>query len=459
MKYTINAMLCIAFVLGMSTFACGQTPTIFTVAGNGSTTFGGDGGPATNAGLNNPMAVVADAMGNIYFSDGGHSCLRKVSSTSGSISTIAGTPTVSGYYGDGGQATAAKLMTPTALAISPTGDIVFSDSGNACLRKVSSTSGSISTIVGVASLGAGFGGDGGPATAAQISNNISICFDALGNLYIADGGNHCLRKVSSTSGSISTIAGTPTVSGFSGDSGPATNAKLNNPTAVAVDTAGNIYVADGGNGCLRKVSSTSGSISTIAGTPTVPGFAGDGSAATACQLNNPSGLAVTAAGKIFISDRGNNRMRVINPLGVIHTVVGTDTAGFNGDGLCTSLELNQPIGVCLDTHNNCYIADHLNNRVRYIDYTLLVEEALAPATGIQVAPNPSKGDFSVTITNPQSTNAIVEVYNLLGQKIKEVAGFTNQTIKISMEVPIGVYILRAVAGANSWSKQIIVSEK
>ncbi len=435
------------------------TGILSTLVGNSHIRYSGDHGPATNAELNNSAGVALDALGNIYIADGGNSCLRKVSTTSDTINTIAGSPTVSGFAGDGGPASAAKMANPINIAISPTGDIVFCDSGNSCLRKVSTTSDTINTIAGSQVLGAGFSGDGGPATAAQISNTASFCFDASGNIYIADGGNSCIRKVNRSTGIISTIIGTPTVSGFSGDGGPASVAHLNNPTAIAIDATGNIYFTDGGNNCLRKVSTTSDTINTIAGTPTVSGFSGDGGAALSAQFNNPSGIAITSSGKIFISDKGNNRMRVITTTGIIKTVAGQDTAGFNGDGLCSGVELNQPQGVCLDAYYNCYIADRFNNRIRYISYNVFAEMLDKPLSEMIISPNPSSGHFNVTINAVDKNEFKIVITNILGEKIKEFATNANQTIDVELNVAAGIYLINAISNNGILSGKLIVTNK
>jgi DNA-binding beta-propeller fold protein YncE len=288
-------------------------------------------------------------------------------------------------------ATLAQIFNPTFIAINPSGDIVFCDSGNAVLRKVSSTGGVISTIAGNFSLGAGFSGDGGAATAARIGSNCTFCFDAAGNMFISDGDNHCIRKVSSAGGMITTIAGTPGVPGFAGDGGMADTAMFNHPAGIAIDASGNLYVADAGNNVLRKVSSTGGVITTIAGTPMVAGFSGDGAAATAAKLHHPYGVAVTSSGsEIFLADQANSRMRYISSTGSIFTVVGTAIAGFNGDGACATTEIDSPQGVCIDTLHNCYIADRNNNRIRYIDYHLEVYR-VSEQSVVDLYPNPSDG--------------------------------------------------------------------
>jgi sugar lactone lactonase YvrE len=278
--------------------------TITTVAGNGTPGFSGDGGPATNARLAYPTGVAVDAAGNLYIADRLNSRVRKVS-TSGTITTVAGDGSA-GFSGDGGPATNAQLAGPYGVAVDAAGNLYIADFQNSRVRKVS-TSGTITTVAGDGSFG--FSGDGGPATNAQLAGPNGVAVDAAGNLYIADINNHRVRKVS-TSGTITTVAGNGTP-GFSGDGGPATNARLRPPTGVAVDAAGNLYIADIFNQRVRKVS-TSGTITTVAGTG-IYGFSGDGGPATNARLAYPSGVAVDAAGNLYIADQNNHRVRKVAP--------------------------------------------------------------------------------------------------------------------------------------------------
>ena len=330
---------------------------ITTVAGRGTGQSSGDGGPATLAELIQPLSVAVDPGGNVYIADGGSNRILKVNTT-GIISTIAGNGK-RGFNGDGGPATSASLYYPSGVAVDPAGNVYIADAGNLRIRKVD-TAGIITTIAGNGKEG--FSGDGGPATSAELSFPVGVAVDPAGNVYIADEGSNRIRKVN-TAGIISTIAGNDT-QGFSEDGGPATSASLNDPRGVAVDPTGNVYITDRGNNRIRKVN-TAGIISTIAGNDT-QGFSGDGGPATSASLNKPREVAVDLAGNVYISDAGNFRIRKVNPAGVISTVAGRGTSGFTGDGGPASSAQLVPRGVAVGVQADLYIADG-SLRIRRVD--------------------------------------------------------------------------------------------
>jgi uncharacterized protein (TIGR03437 family) len=354
--------LTIVLLFAVSLFA--QTAgTIQTIAGDGSQSYSGDGGPAIQAALNVPVEVFADQKGNLFIADQYNNRIRKIS-PAGVISTVAGTG-VAGFSGDGGLAVNAQLNTPTGIFGDSSGNLYIGDPGNQRIRKVNA-SGIISTLAGNGSEG--YGGDGGPANQATLYNASRVAVDASGNVYIADQSNHRIRKVT-PAGIITTFAGngagTPASGAFSGDGGPAVDASLNNPTAVAVNGAGVLYIADQFNQRIRKVA-VNGTITTIAGTG-VAGPGGDGGPATAAMLNYPGGMTVDSAGNIYFNDDLNFRTRVISVDGTIHTIAGTGVEGFSGDGgAATSANLSGNFGVTLDLLGNMYIADSTNNRIREI---------------------------------------------------------------------------------------------
>ena len=329
--------------------------TITTFAGTGEKGFSPDEGPAVEASLGYPRGVAVDGPGNVYIAAG--SRIRKVDST-GTITTIAGR---GGFFGgDGGPAVEAQFHYPSGMAVDVAGNLYIADTGNHRIRKVDAT-GTITTIAGRT-----FSGDGGPASQAQLSEPEGVAADRAGNVYISDSNNHRIRKVDAT-GTITTIAGTGE-SGFSGDGGPASQAQLFYPRGVAVDGLGNLYIVDSFNNRIRKADAT-GTITTIAGTGE-RGFGGDGGPASQAQLSEPEGVAVDEAGNLYIADSFNYRIRKVDLTGTITTIAGTGERGFGGDGgPASQAQLSSPGGVAVDGLGNLYIVDSFNNRIRKVDAT------------------------------------------------------------------------------------------
>src|SRR5271157_3160449 len=344
--------------------------TIATVGGNGVFSYSGDGGPATSGSLNSPMGVALDSAGNLYIADSANNRVRKVSG--GTITTVAGSGTL-GFAGDGGPATSASLWGPSAVAVDSAGNLYIADYGNNRIRKV--TAGTITTVAGNGY--GGYSGDGGPATSALLYGPEGLALDSAGNLYIADTYNNRIRRVSG--GTITTVAGNGN-QGSSGDGGPATSASLTLPSGVAVDSAANLYIADAGNGRVRKVSW--GTITTVAGNGALA-FSGDGGPATSASLYTPEGVALDSAGNLYIADLGHNRIRRVSG-GTITTAAGNGNQSFSGDGgPATSASLNRPWGLALDSAGDLYIADYGSNRIR---------EVFAGAVSYQA--NPASLSFS-----------------------------------------------------------------
>lgn len=331
--------------------------TIATIAGNNTQGYAGDGGPATSAELNLPFHAVF-AGGNLYIADQVNNVVRYVTGGNGNISTIAGTG-AAGFTNDGMKAVTAELASPTGVALDGSGNLYIADTQNSAIRMVTAA-GIISTVAG--NELAGYGGDGSGALAAELTKPSSVLLDSSGNIYIADSGNNVIRKVTKSTGNISTYAGNFNTPGYTGDGGQATRAGLSAPVAIAMDAAGNLYIADTNNNAVRKVAAN-GIITTVAGNGT-PGFSGDGGRAVFAQLSHPKGVAVDAAGNVYISDTFNSRIRMVTPNGIIGTVVG-GTAGYSGDGgLATAAQLNFPAGLSFDSAGNLYIADNNNNVIR-----------------------------------------------------------------------------------------------
>ena len=369
--------------------------TIATIAGTGVPGYSGDGGPAINAQLNGPESLAVDPSGNLYIADSSNYRVRKIT-PDGIIITIAGTG-AEGDSGDGGPATAAQIDRPDAIAFDRNGNLYIAASSNFRVRKIS-PAGVITTVyagdpgpgsegvaIGFGADSAGnvylsdvsryrirrisedgtvivaagngilsFSGDGGLAVEAQLFGSQGIALDSAGNLYVADGYNSRVRRIS-PAGVIATVAGNGTY-GYAGDGGPATQAEFYDPWAVAVDRSGNLYIADAIINRIRKVS-TDGIVTTVAGVGTA-GFSGDGGPATASQLDAPTALAVDSTGALYIADAVNHRVRKVSPEGIITTVAGNGSIGSAGEGgPATSAELWDPVGVAVDGAGNLYIVD------------------------------------------------------------------------------------------------------
>jgi sugar lactone lactonase YvrE len=329
-----------------------------TIAGTGTAGSSGDSSAATGAQLNSPSSVTFDGQGNLFIADSANNEVRMISG-SGVITRVAGAGSA-GSTGDGGPATSALLNAPHGITVDNAGNLYIADTGNNKIRFVDNLTGLISTYAGTGI--ASYIGDGGPATAATFNAPYGLSLTPQGVLYVADTGNNAIRSIASNSGLVTTFAGSSS-GGFSGDGGAAAVAQLSGPKGVVSDASGNVYIADSGNNRIRLVN-VSGIISTIAGQQG-SGYTGDGSAAAA-ELYSPTGVAVDAAGTLYIADAMNHRLRVISE-GQIATVAGTGTAAATGDGgSSVAATLNAPLGVALDGTGDVLIADSGNNKVRKI---------------------------------------------------------------------------------------------
>ncbi len=335
---------------------------VTTFAGNGSPGFTGDGAAATAAQLNLPVGLAFDAAHTLYIADQLNQRIRQVAASTGFIASPVGNGTA-GYSGDKAQGTAAELHSPSAVCVDPSGNFYIADSDNNVIREVTPAD-VITTVVGVNALGAGYSGDSGAPLAAQLNGPASVILDAAGNLYFSDVNNNRVRKVSFTANTIVTVAGTGAAN-YTGDGFPAVNAALDGPRGLAFDAAGNLYIADSGNHVIRMVSAATKKISTVAGTGTL-GYNGDNIPATSAQLNYPQGIAIDSAGSLYIADSQNFRIRKITN-GVITTIAGTGQPGYGGDGLYGSFALlSFPSSVLLDASGKVYVGDSGNNVVRLL---------------------------------------------------------------------------------------------
>ncbi len=382
------------------------TSLIYSIAGNGSYGYSGDGGAAVAADLNYPFATAVDSAGNLYIADSSNNVVRKVAPGTGIITTFAGNGTV-GYSGDNGPAASAQLFYPTGVAVDRAGNVYIADRANNVVRKVAAATGKITTIAGTGTPG--YAGDGGPAGAAELYYPTGLATDSLGNLYIADAGNSRIREVAAQTGVISTVAGSST-SGYSGDGGPATSAALFDPYGVAIDSAGNLYVADTFNHVIRKVDAVTSLISTIAGnghgtgTYGAGGYSGDGGPAAGAVLNTPYGVAVDGAGNLFIADTSNQVIRqVAAGTGIISTVVGNGaqcTSPGGDGGPATSAALCYPQSVTVDSAGNRYIASGAQIRLVTAPGTPPSLTAAKPAFSVAAGTYASPQTVTITDSTP-----------------------------------------------------------
>jgi uncharacterized protein (TIGR03437 family) len=319
---------------------------ISTIAGNNTAGYSGDGAAPTAAQLNFPTGM-AYSKGNLYIVDSANNVVRVVSN--GVISTFAGTAGSIGFSGDTAAATSATLNNPSAVAVDSAGNVYIADTGNSVIRQVN-TSGIINTFAGNYSMGPGYSGDGGAANNGMLDAPTGVAVDSAGNVYMTDSVNNLVRKVSG--GNFSTIIGI----GSTGQS-------LNHPNGLVVDSKGAVYVSDTSHRVLKYAN---GALTTFAGTGDV-GYSGDNGPANKAVLNNPVGLAIDAAGNVYIADANEFRIRAVNTAGVITTIAGSGHVGYVGDGgSALTAYLNFPNGVCVDGSGNVYIADTENNVVRML---------------------------------------------------------------------------------------------
>lgn len=432
--------------------------TITTVAGNlfgEGAGYSGDGGSATDAALNYPQRVTSDSSGNLFIADTDNNVVREVNMLTGLITTLAGNG-VAGYSGDGGRAGDAMLNYPTGVAADSRGDLFIADSGNGVIREVQAITGIITTVAG--NGGADNGADGGLATEATLYFPEDIAVDAAGSLFIADAGKNVIREVSTT-GIITTIAGDGTA-GYGGDGGPATNAQLDSPEGLAVDAAGDLFIADTGNSVVREID-TSGTIHTVAGgggyrllpNPNFAMFTGinDGGPATAASLISPTGVAVDAAGDLFIADGWNIIREVDAATGIITTVAGTGGGGYSGDGgAATNADLGVPEGIAVDAAGDLFIADTLNSVIREVSPSLVIIQAGTTTTVTSTNSSAAFGQAvtftaTVDVVAPGAPTGTVSFYDgaaLLGTGTLNGAGqatFTTSTLSIATHAITAVY--------------------
>ena len=360
--------------IGLAPLIAGYPGVISTAAGDGIWGYQDSPNPLMSM-FRLPQGVALDGAGNVYIADSGNAAIRKMSLSTGAVTTVAGNG-IDGYSGDGGLATSANLSVPTGVVVDGGGNLYIADQGNNRIRRVDAATQVITTVAGggTTPTGADQLGDGGPATAAILFGPQSVAVDGNGNLYIADSFNNLVRFVDSSTGVINAWAGGGTFAGSDGfgDGGPATGAQLSDPTGIALDSGGNLYVADAGNNLIRRIDKTSGIITAVAGNGNA-GYSGDGGQATAATLASPQGVFIDAAGNLYVADFANNAIRQVSAsTQVISTIAGTRSGGYAGDGgNPMNALLANPADVVVDDNGNLYIADYSNNVMRKVSFAPL----------------------------------------------------------------------------------------
>ena len=426
----------ILFLLLISTYIV-QSQIITTIAGSGSSGFSGDGGLATTARLNLPFNITFDKSDNIYIADTYNNSVRKIDSESGIISTVVGTAD---------KKQVSELKTPTGLTFDNFNNLFIADLANLRIRKVNLDTGSSITLVGEKSE------IERPNIDAYLGGPFSVVFDKVGNLYVSINGDNKVSKVDFSTGIVSIIAGTGEI-GYSGDGVLAKNAKLNSPTGLTLDGKGNLFISDSGNERVRKVDLTTGIISTIAGTG-VNGFSGDGSLAIKSQLSNPIGLAVDDQGDLFIVDRNNNRIRKINmSTGIISTIAGTGEAGFSGDGdLARNALLSNPTGLAFNSDGDLFVVDRGNNRIRRISGLTSNADELELEANLLVYPNPSTDKITIELKNDLDLKG-ASLFSINGKQTR--VKMNDNTFNVS-KLPRGIYILRIVTSKGIIEQKVVL---
>ena len=436
-----------------------KSQIITTVVGNGTAGYSGDGGPALAAEINFPgfLSFGGIDYGSLYIGDRLNYRVRQIKLGPAAVIITKGGDGIYGFSGDGGLADSAEMGIPGGVTVNKAGVVYFSDYDNHCIRKIANT-GIVTTIAGMPGS-PGFSGDGGPALSAQFDYPLGITVDSVGNLFVADQYNHRIRRID-TSGIITTVVGTG-VPGSTGDGGPASAAEISYPNYIRMDSIGSLLVTDNGGQRIRKVN-TAGIITTIAGNGTL-GYSGDGGLATSAELNYPGGVTMDKQGNVFICDCYNNVIRRVDAItGIITTVAGTSTPGYSGDGgPAVDAELNQPVDIAVDHFNNVYFVDWNNSRIRVFNSpldstTTKVKMTVLSKNDVTIYPNPNEGTFNVYVSSDKEEWATISLINILGEKVEEITATTNKPITLHLETPPGVYIVNCSTTLGTYGKMVTI---
>ena len=439
---------------------------ISTLAGSPTASVVGDGGPATAALIPIPQAVAVDPSGNVYMTDL-NNCVRKVNVTTGIITNYAGT---GGFTSgpDGGQATATPLNQPQALAFDAAGNLYISEYGAAKVRMVT-PGGIISTFAGTGT--GGYSGDGTPASTAKIKAIGGIAVDKNGNVFLADVSNSNIREVIKATGNIITYAGAGP--GTGGDGGPATAAQFGQPTGIAFDTGGNLVIAELANHKIRMITTSTMLTSTIVGNGT-NAFLGDGGPATAAELDQPVGVVYDANNNLYLTDGNNHRVRKVTPAATLAilgattpvctfksaTLSSATTGGTWSSDATTIATVGSSsgvvTGVAAGTATITYkTATVQGTRVVTVVFCKVgVNNVEDEAAGLKVYPNPNYGNFNILLSSTLEEDAVVTITNMMGVKVNEFKIKTNKPLDVQFNTPAGIYFLNVATPHGRWSEKI-----
>jgi sugar lactone lactonase YvrE len=449
---------------------------ITTIAGNSTLAYSGNGNAATSAALNIPYGTFADASGNLYIADTNNSAVREVVAATGIIQNLAGNgvacavPTTG--CGDGGLATGAQLNFPEGVFVDASGNLFIADTESSVIREIVGSTGVIQTVAGTPGS-AGYSGDGGAATSAQLSSPSGAVLDATGNIYIADTGNSAVRVVNAGTsavtiagvtiqpGTIATVAGNGTAcsdtSSGCGDTGPATSAQLNFPNGISLDASGDIFIADTFSNAIREVNASTGVIQTVAGSLGQRGYSGDNGPATSALLDTPYGLFVDSLGNIFVADSDNAVIREVVAVNgkTIQTIAGNGTAGYTGDGgPSASAEFNSPIGVISDTSATVFVTDTENSRVRQLVSTITITIVPQSAT----VPLGDTQQFAATVSGSTNPSVSWLINNAIGGNSTVGTISSAGLYQAPATLPSSAVTVTAVSNANgSTSASLVIT--
>lgn len=468
-KFT-NRFAAVLILLACHVAASGQY--VIHIAGDDTANTSGnwgDNGPAIRATLGLPSAMCMDAAGNIYFASLTNNTVRKITASTGIITTLAGGGT---SFGEGIAATAAALGAPAGLCLDRLGNLYISDIGNSNIKRVNLSTGLCYTFAGSSTGTPGYSGDGLAANMALLHLPMGLAADTMNNIYVADNENHVIRRITAADGVIRTVAGNGTV-GFSGDGGYALAATMNYPAGMYADKMGNFYFADAMNNRIRKVNVQTGIITTVAGSGTGSGsYSGDGGAATAAGLNNPRALIMDNAGNMYIADEFNSRIRRVSTSGIITTYAGNgaysspiDSAG---DGKPATDAAMLPIALGLDACNNLFFAD-VYARIRAVVPALptgktlcgyYIPEAVEPqpeqAWGIQLYPNPMSSACMMTIADGSNGELPVTITDMSGRTVQMLTIVANRATNVQLHLPSGLYIVTAATSKGPVREKLVI---